>query len=87
MFCVGLTETFKELTKGYKPEKHLDLLESLCSATNFEAKKIRKFLRGLLKNLKISHQQTFVNDKEKKSQILFFKNFKFGDLYYSFQFY
>ena len=43
LFCVGLTETFKELTKGYKPEKHLDLLfESLCSSTNFEAKEIKE---------------------------------------------
>jgi len=42
LFCVGLTETFKELMKGYKPEKHLDLLfESLCSSTNFEAKEIK----------------------------------------------
>ena len=42
LFCVGLTETFKELLKGYKPEKHLDLLfESLCSCTNFEAKEIK----------------------------------------------
>ena len=42
IFCVGLTETFKELMKGYKPEKHLDLLfESLCSSTNFEAKEIK----------------------------------------------
>ena len=43
LFCVGLTETFKELMKGYKPEKHLDLLfESLCSSTNFEAKEINE---------------------------------------------
>jgi len=43
LFCVGLTETFKELTKGYKPEKHLDkLFESLCSSTNFEAKEIKE---------------------------------------------
>ena len=43
LFCVGLTETFKELTKGYKPEKHLDLLfESLCSSSNFEAKDINE---------------------------------------------
>jgi len=43
LFCVGLTETFKELTKGYKPEKHLDLLfESLCSSTNFKAKEIKE---------------------------------------------
>jgi len=43
LFCVGLTETFKELVKGYKPEKHLDLLfESLCISTNFEAKEIKE---------------------------------------------
>ena len=43
LFCVGLTETFKELMKGYQPEKHLDLLfESLCSSTNFDAKEINE---------------------------------------------
>ena len=43
LFCFGLTETFKELMKGYKPEKHLDLLfESLCSSANFEAKEINE---------------------------------------------
>ena len=43
LFCVGLTETFKELMKGYQPDKHLDLLfESLCSSTNFEAKEINE---------------------------------------------
>jgi photosystem II biogenesis protein Psp29 len=43
LFCVGITETFKELMQGYKPEKHLDLLfESLCISTNFEAKEVRE---------------------------------------------
>ena len=43
LFCVGLSETFKELMKGYQPEKHLDLLfESLCSSTKFEAKEINE---------------------------------------------
>ena len=43
LFCVGLTETFKELMKGYQPEKHLDLLfDSLCSSTNFQAKEINE---------------------------------------------
>ena len=43
LFCVGLTETFKELMEGYKPEKHLDLLfDSLCSSTNFKAKEIQE---------------------------------------------
>jgi photosystem II biogenesis protein Psp29 len=43
LFCVGLTETFKELMKGYKPEKHLDLLfKSLCSSTYFESEEIKE---------------------------------------------
>ena len=43
LFCIGLTETFKELTKGYKPEKHLSLLfEALCCSTNFKAKEIKE---------------------------------------------
>ena len=43
LFCIGLTETFKELMKGYKPSKHLDLLfESLCNSTNFVAKEIEE---------------------------------------------
>ena len=43
LFSFGLTETFKEFMKGYKPEKHLDLLfESLCSSTNFEAQVIKE---------------------------------------------
>ena len=43
LFCIGLTETYKELMKGYNPEKHLDLLfDSLCSSANFEAKEIKE---------------------------------------------
>ena len=43
LFCVGLTETFKELMKGYKPENHLELLfESLCSSTNFKVHEIKE---------------------------------------------
>jgi len=53
LFCIGLTETFKELMKGYKPEKHLDLLfESLCSSTNFEAKEINEISKKSQKELK-----------------------------------
>ena len=53
LFCVGLTETFKELMKGYKPEKHLDLLfESLCSSTNFEAKEINEISQNSQKEFR-----------------------------------
>ena len=53
LFCVGLTETFKELMKGYQPDKHLDLLfESLCSSTNFEAKEINETSKKSQKEFK-----------------------------------
>ena len=53
LFCVGLTETFKELMKGYKPEEHLDLLfESLCSSTNFDAKEINEISKKSQKEFK-----------------------------------
>ena len=53
LFCIGLTETFKELTKGYKPEKHLDqLFESLCSSTNFEAKEFKEISQKCQKEFK-----------------------------------
>ena len=43
LFCIGLTETFNELMKGYKPEQHLDLLfKSICSSTNFESSEIKE---------------------------------------------
>ncbi len=53
LFCIGLTETFKELMKGYQPKKHLDLLfESLCSSTNFEAKAINEVSQKSQKEFK-----------------------------------
>ena len=53
LFCVGLTETYKELMRGYKPEKHLDLLfESICSSTNFDAKEIKEISQKYHKEFK-----------------------------------
>ena len=53
LFCIGLTETFKELMKGYQPKKHLDLLfESLCTSTNFEAKEINEISQKSQKEFK-----------------------------------
>ena len=53
LFCVGLTETFKELTKGYKPEEHLELLfESLCKSSKFESIKIKEISNKTIENYK-----------------------------------
>ena len=50
LFCVGLTETFKELTKDYKPKDHLDMLfESLCRSSNFEPSKIKEISEDTLR--------------------------------------
>ncbi len=52
-FCIGLTETFKELTKGYKPDEHLLLLfESLCNSSNFEPKKIKEISKKTIEEFK-----------------------------------
>ena len=53
LFSIGLTETFKELMKGYEPVKRLDLLfESLCNSTNFEAKVIQEISQKSRKEFK-----------------------------------
>ncbi len=53
LFCVGLTETFNEFTKGYKPEEHLVLLfDSLCNSSNFEPKKIKEVSKKTLDDYK-----------------------------------
>ena len=73
LFCIGLTETFKELMKGYQPEKHLDLLfESLCSSTNFEAKEIKEISQKY---------QTEFNDKSSKDLLKLFKEKSNSKLY------
>ena len=68
IFCVGLTETFKELTKGYQPEKHLDILfESLCSSTNFSAKEIKEISQKSQKELKDKSSKDVLNLIKEKS--------------------
>ena len=69
LFCVGLTETFKELMKGYQPEKHLDLLfESLCSSTNFEAKEINEISKKSQKEFKDKSSKDLLKLLQEKSK-------------------
>jgi len=73
IFCVGLTETFKELTKGYKPEKHLDLLfESLCSCTNFEASGIKEISQKFQKEFKEKSSIDILKFLKEKSHSKFY---------------
>ena len=73
IFCVGLTETFKELTKGYKPEEHLDLLfESLCSCTNFEASEIKEISQKFQKELKAKSSIDILKFLKEKSDTKFY---------------
>ena len=68
LFCVGLTETFKELTKGYKPEEHLVLLfESLCNSSNFEPNKIKEISKKTLEEYKEKSIQEISNLLKKES--------------------
>ena len=68
LFCIGLTGTFNEFMKDYKPEKHVDLLfESLCSSTNFEAKKIKEISQKFLEELKDKSAKEISNLIQEKS--------------------
>ena len=68
LFSVGLTETFKELMKGYKPEERLDILfESLCSSTNFEAKVIKEISRKSKTEFKDKSSEDVLNLLKEKS--------------------
>jgi photosystem II biogenesis protein Psp29 len=68
LFCVGLTETYKELMKGYNPEKHLDLLfESLCSSTNFNAKEIKEISQNSQKEFKDKSSTDIIKLLKEKS--------------------
>jgi len=69
LFCIGLTETFTELMKGYKPEKHLDpLFQSLCSATNFEGDDINKISQKSLKEFKDKSYEDVLKLLKEKSK-------------------
>ena len=68
LFSVGLTETFKELMKGYKPKERLDILfESLCSSTNFEAKEIQEISQKSRKEFKDKSLKDILKLLEEKS--------------------
>ena len=70
LFCIGLTEIFKELMKDYKPEEHLDLLfDSLCSSTNFDSKKIKETSENSLEELKNKSSKDIQNLLKDKSSI------------------
>ena len=73
LFCIGLTETFKELMKGYTPERHLDLLfKSLCSSTNFESKEINEISQN---------SQDVYRDKSSKDLLKLIKDKSSAKLY------
>ena len=68
LFCIGLTETFRELMKGYKPEKHLDLLfESLCISTNFEETEIKEMSQKSQEEFKDKTIKDLLNIFKEKS--------------------
>ena len=72
-FCYGITETFKELTKGYKPEDHLDILfDSLCSATNFDSNKIKQIHENFKTEIKDKGLEDISNLLKQKSNSNFY---------------
>ena len=50
-FCVGLSETFNELTNGYEPADHLEkLFKALCTSTSFNPEEILKISETTIKS-------------------------------------
>ena len=67
LFCIGLTKTFEELTSGYEPENHLELLfEALCKSTNFEPKKIKETCQITFEEFKNKSTKEIANLLEDK---------------------
>ena len=61
-FCVGLSETFKELTNGYEPNDHLKkLFNALCKATNFNPEEILKISEETIKSHKTKNLDEIYN--------------------------
>ncbi len=68
LFCIGLTETFKELMKGYNPEEHLYLLfDSLCSSTNFKSSEIKEISQKSQEEFKNKSSKDILNLLKEKS--------------------
>ena len=69
LFCYGITETFKELTKGYTPKEHINLLfESLCNSTNFDSKKIKETSEKSIEEFKDKSLEELSNLLKEKSK-------------------
>ena len=61
-FCVGLSETFKELTNGYEPKDHLEnLFNALCNSTNFNPEEILKISEATMKSHKTKNLEEITN--------------------------
>jgi len=61
-FCVGLSETFKELTNGYEPKEHLEkLFNALCNSTNFNPEEISKISEGTIKSHNAKNMEEISN--------------------------
>ena len=61
-FCVGLSETFKELTNGYEPKEHLEkLFSALCNSTNFNPEEISKISEGTIKSHNAKNMEEISN--------------------------
>ena len=67
LFALGLTKAFKDLTFGYKPEKHIDkLFNALCNCNNFNPAEINRMANDasiLVSTLSIEQLKSFSKTK------------------------
>tara|TARA_Y100001968_G_C19374525_1_gene726897 strand:+ start:346 stop:969 length:624 start_codon:yes stop_codon:yes gene_type:complete len=86
LFAIGLTQSFNELTKGYKPKDHLEkLFNALCNCNNIDPQGIQKSATNALltiDSLTTEDLRSYTNSKENRSQVLL-NLFDTNKIYYS----
>ena len=84
LFDIGLYKTFNELTKGYRPKKHIGkLFEAICNSNGFDHKKIIETNEREMKELKtfdISKIKSYLDQKESKNKNNIQKELKILDV-------
>ena len=87
LFAFGLVKTYRDLTKGYKPEAHTNkLFSAICNSTNFDPAIINEKYNKIIdqKDLLVKHLNEIEHTEEKEIVNFFVKEIGFQkDNYYS----
>ncbi len=84
LVSMGFVKAFKDLTIGYKPLKHLDLLfNALCNCNNIDPEIIKKSCDTIIeenKSLNLAKINDFINTSEATEEIIKTENSSYNRL-------